>query len=278
MSEATRREAIAKLDAVVDRIGYPEMWRKYDTLEIDRGAFVTNSLRAGLYRSRFTFTRLGHSNNREFWSMTAPTINASYSPAGNDITFPAGILQPPFFSPRYDDAVNYGSLGVIVGHELTHAFDDEGRRSDAHGNLHDWWLPSDAAAYAARASCVEHEFARYAGGESREGAKLVVGEALADLGGAELAYRALERSLAGKPRPKIDGWTPEQRFFLAYAQTYANYERPERLRLASVVDPHPPGRERIAVTLSNMPEFASAFHCRAGEAMVRPVAERCAIW
>jgi putative endopeptidase len=279
MSEGTRREAIAKLDAVVDKIGFPEMWRKYDTLDIDRGLFITNSLRASLYRSRMTFTLLGRNMNRRFWSMTTPTINASYSAANNDITFPAGILQPPFFSPRYDDATNYGAIGVIIAHELTHAFDDEGRRSDARGNLRDWWSPADAGAYAARQNCIEREFARFAVvGDVHENPKLVAGEALADLGGLQIAYRALERSLAGKPRTKIDGWTPEQRFFLAFAQAYATFERPERIRLSAVVDPHPTGRDRIIGTLSNLPEFALAFHCRAGEPMVRPAAERCALW
>ena len=279
MSESTRREAVAKLDAVVDKVGFPDVWRKYSTLEIDRGPFINNSLRASLYRSRFTFNRLGKNVDRDFWMMTTPSINASYSPAANDITFPAGILQPPYFSPHYDDAVNYGAIGAIIAHELTHAFDDEGRRSDGHGNLRDWWQPADAAAYAARASCVEREFSHFAiVNDIHENGKLVVGEALADLGGAQVAYRAMERALAGKPRTAIDGWTPEQRFFLAFAQSHATFDRPERARLNVLIDPHPNGRDRIIGTLSNMPEFAAAFHCKAHDPMVRPPPDRCQIW
>lgn len=279
MSEGTRREAIAKLDAVVDKVGFPDVWRKYATLEVDRSAFINNSLRASLYRSRFTFNRLGKTVDREFWMMTAPSINASYSPASNDITFPAGILQPPYFSPRYDDAINYGAIGAIVAHELTHAFDDEGRHSDGHGNLRDWWQPADGAAYASRANCVEREFSRFAIlGDVHENGKFVLGEALADLGGAQIAYRAMERALAGKPRTSIDGWTPEQRFFLAFAQSHATFDRPERARLNVLIDPHPTGRDRVIGTLSNMPEFAAAFHCRARDPMVRPPADRCQIW
>ncbi|MBV8150136.1 MAG: M13 family metallopeptidase [Candidatus Eremiobacteraeota bacterium] len=280
MSEPTRREALAKLDAIADRVGYPDAWRTYDGLEIDRGPFITDSLRTSLYRARHTFAMLGHTADRRFWAMSPPTINASYDPGANAVTLPAGILQPPLFSPRYDDAVNYGAIGAIIGHELSHAFDDEGRRTDARGALRDWWQPADAAAFAARLRCIEREYDRFAVGvgDFRENPKLVVGEALADLGGAEIAYRALERELAGKPRPKIDGWTPEQRFFLAFTQAHAAYERPERARLDVLIDPHPSGRNRVIGTLSNMPEFATAFGCRAHDAMVRPASQRCSLW
>ena len=273
MSEPTRREALVKLDSIVDHVGYPESWRSYETLNIDRGTFLANSLRVSLYRARNTFTRLGRSVNREFWTMSAPTVNASYSAAYNDITFPAGLLQPPFFSTHFDDATNFGALGVIVGHELTHAFDDEGRRSDAQGNLRDWWQPADAAAWSIRADCLEREY-----GDFHDNDKLVIGEALADLGGAEIAYDALERTLAGKPRTKIDGWTPEQRFFLAFAQTYATFERPERTRLDELVDPHPDGRDRVLGTLINMPQFAKAFGCRRRDPMYKPRPQRCTLW
>jgi len=273
MSEPTRREALAKLDAITDHIGYPETWRNYDTLNIDRGTFIENSLRVSLYRARNTFTHLGRYMNRDFWSMSAPTVNASYSAAYNDITFPAGLLQPPFFSARFDDATNFGALGVIVGHELTHAFDDEGRRSDAQGDLRDWWQPTDAAAWSARADCVAREY-----GDLHENDKLIIGEALADLGGVEIAYDALERTLAGKPRTKIDGWTPEQRFFLAFAQAHATFDRPERLRLDEIIDPHPDGRDRVLGTLVNMPQFAQAFGCRRRDPMYRTRAQRCTLW
>jgi putative endopeptidase len=273
MSEPTRREALAKLDAIADHIGYPDAWRNYDTLGIDRSTFVDNSLRVSLYRARNTFTHLGRNVGRDFWSMSAPTVNASYSAAYNDITFPAGLLQPPFFSTHFDDAINYGALGVIVAHELTHAFDDEGRRSDAQGNLRDWWQPADTAAWNVRANCIAHEDAGL-----HENDKLTIGEAFADLGGAEIAYDAFERSLAGKPHTKIDGWTPEQRFFLAFAQTYATFERPERMRLDELIDPHPEGRDRVLGTLVNMPQFSEAFACRRKDQMYRPPAQRCALW
>jgi putative endopeptidase len=273
MSESTRHEALAKLDAIADHVGYPESWRSYETVNIDRGTFLDNSLRLSLYRARNTFTHLGRNVSREFWSMSAPTVNASYSAAYNDITFPAGLLQPPFFSTHFDDATNFGALGVIVAHELTHAFDDEGRRSDAQGNLRDWWQPADAAAWSVRANCVAREY-----GELHENDKLIIGEALADLGGAEIAYDALERSLAGKPRTKIDGWTPEQRFFLAFAQTYSTFDRPERMRLDEIVDPHPDGRDRVLGTLINMPQFAAAFDCHRRDPMYRAPAQRCGLW
>jgi putative endopeptidase len=174
---------------------------------------------------------------------------------------------------HYDDALNYGGLGVIVAHELTHAFDDQGRESDAQGTLRDWWEPSDAGAWDVRESCVRHEFARVG-----ENDKLVTDEALADLGGVEVAYGALGRALGHKHHARIEGWTPQQRFFLAFAQTYASYELPQRSHVDEFVDPHPEGRERILQTLENVPEFAAAFGCRAGEAMVRPPAQRCTLW
>ncbi len=273
MSEPTRREALAKLDAIADHVGYPDAWRSYDTLGIDRGTFVDNSLRVSLYRARNTFTHLGRNVSRDFWMMSAPTVNATYSAAYNDITFPAGLLKPPFFSTHFDDAINYGALGVIVAHELTHAFDDEGRKSDAQGNLRDWWQPADAAAWSARLGCVAHE-----DGDQHGNDKLTIGEELADLGGAEIAYEALERSLVGKPRIRIDGWTPEQRFFLAFAQTYATFERPERMRLDELIDPHPDGRDRVLGTLVNMPQFSAAFGCHRKDPMYRPPAQRCALW
>lgn len=273
MSDATRHEAIEKLDAIADHIGYPDAWRTYDTLSIDRGPFIDNSIRAALYRARNTFIHLGRTPSRDSWSMTAPTINASYSPAYNDVTIPAGLLQPPFFSPRFDDAINYGALGVIVAHELTHAFDDEGRLSDAQGDLRDWWQPSDAVQWMMREGCVEREYSAL-----HDNDKLVIGEALADLGGVELAYAAFERTQTGKRRVKIDGWTPEQRFFLSFAQAYATFERPERSRIDVLIDPHPDGRDRVLGTLVNMPEFASAFGCRRGDPMVRRAAQRCELW
>jgi putative endopeptidase len=273
MSGATRREALDKLDAISDHVGYPEAWRNYDTLTVDRGTFLDNSIRVSLYRARNTFSHLGRNMSSEFWSMSAPTVNASYSAAYNDITFPAGLLQSPFFSTHFDDATNYGALGVIVAHELTHAFDDEGRRSDAQGNLRDWWQAADSAAWSLRANCIAREYRGM-----HENDKLIVGEALADLGGAEIAYDTLERSLAGKPRAKIDGWTPEQRFFLAFAQTYATFERPERMRLDELIDPHPDGRDRVLGTLFNMPQFAAAFGCHRRDPMYKPPAQRCALW
>jgi predicted metalloendopeptidase len=212
--------------------------------------------------------------------MTPPTVNAYYNPQLNEIVFPAGILQPPFFNPKADDAINYGGMGVVIGHELSHGFDDQGRQFDAQGNLKDWWSPADAKDFNSRAECVISQFdGYYVEKNLHENGKLVVGESIGDLGGLAIAYRAFEKSLEGKPRPvDIDGFAPQQRFFLGYAQIWADNLRAEYARLMVNTNPHPVPRFRVNGPLSNMPAFAQAFHCKPGDAMVRPEKERCQIW
>jgi putative endopeptidase len=209
--------------------------------------------------------------------MTPPTVNAYYNPSNNEIVFPAGILEPPFFYPSADDAVNYGAIGAVIGHEMTHGFDDQGRQFDAQGNLRDWWTPSDAAAFKTRAQCIVDEFDAFepAPGQHENG-RLVQGEAIADLGGLTIAYKAFERTPEAKAHKVIDGYTPEQRFFLAYAQVWRSIATEGMIRQIAATNEHPWDKYRVLGTLSNMPEFQAAFHCAAGDKMVR--ASRCQIW
>ena len=210
--------------------------------------------------------------------MTPATVNAGYDPQHNDINFPAGILQPPYFDVNTDDAENLGAIGLVIGHELTHGFDNNGRQYDAHGNNRDWWVAADAAAYEQRAKCVEDEFSSFKVGDLNINGKFVLGEAIADLGGITIAYKAFERSQAGKPRRIIDGFTPEQRFFLGYAQWFTRSFRDEEARSRITTDPHPNEIYRINGTVANLPEFATAFFCKMNDPMVRPAANRCKIW
>ena len=278
MSDATRAGALAKLEALRALIGYPQRWRAYDGLTIARTDYWGNVRAASAYDLAWSLGKIGKPVDKGEFGMTPPTVNAYYSGQRNEIVFPAGILQPPFFDPAADDAINYGAIGAVIGHETTHGFDDRGRRFDAEGNLHDWWTPDDAKAFTARAQCVIDQFDGYATPEIPLNGRLVVGEAIADLGGATIAYRALERAQKRRPKTTLDGFTPEQRFFLGFAQYFAGSARPERTRTRALSDPHPPDRLRVNGTLSNLPEFAEAFHCQAGDPMVRPAKERCAIW
>ncbi|MFL6216459.1 MAG: M13 family metallopeptidase [Blastocatellia bacterium] len=280
MSEVTRQRATAKLEAFAKKIGYPEKWRDYSALTIDRGPYVLNVLHANQFAFNYNLSRIGQPVDRTQWGMTPPTVNAYYNPSMNEIVFPAGIMQPPFFDPQADDAVNYGGMGAVIGHEMTHGFDDQGAKFDAAGNLANWWTEEDLKNFQQRTECIVNQFSSYEVEPGlHENGKLVAGESIADLGGLTLAYAAFEKSLEGKPRPKeIDGFTPEQRFFLGWAQIWASNVRPEYARLQTQIDPHPLGRFRVNGPLSNMPAFAEAFHCKAGEAMVRPESERCQIW
>ena len=279
MGEATRQQALTKLNAFTRKIGYPDKWRDYSAYHVDRGPYVLNLLRGAEFESKRDLNKIGKPVDRTEWGMTPPTVNAYYDPLLNEIVFPAGILQPPFFDPKADDASNYGAMGAVIGHEMTHGFDDQGRKFDAHGNLRDWWTAEDAKNYNARAECVEKQFDGYEVQKGlRENGKLVLGESIADLGGLTIAYRALERALEGKPRPLVDGMTPEQRFFLAYAQVWAANDRPEYERLLVNTNPHPLDRFRAIAAPSNMPVFAQAFDCKEGDDMVRPAASRCQIW
>jgi len=279
MSDATRKQALAKLAAFEDKIGYPDRWRDYAALVVEEGPFVLNRFRANEFENRRDLAKIGKPVDRTEWGMTPPTVNAYYNPSKNEIVFPAGILQPPFFDPDADDAVNYGGMGAVIGHEMTHGFDDQGRQFDAEGNLRDWWTEADAANYKTRAALVSDQFDRYTAVDSvRVNGKLTLGENIADLGGLTIAYAALEKALEGKPRTRIDGFTPEQRFFLAWAQIWRANVRPEYAKMLVNVDPHAPGKWRVNGPLSNMPEFAKAFGCKAGDPMVRAEAQRAQIW
>jgi putative endopeptidase len=280
MGEATRKQAIVKLDAFLNKIGYPDKWRDYSALAIDRSSYQANRFRVGLFNERRDWNKVGKPVDRMEWAMSPPTVNAYYNPQINEIVFPAGILQPPFFDPEADDALNYGGMGSVIGHEMTHGFDDQGAKFDPTGNLANWWSEADLKAFQERAQCVINQFNSFEVEKGlNQNGKLVVGESIADLGGLVVAYAAFQKSMEGKPRPaNVDGFTPEQRFFLGYARGWTNNIRPEYARLIVQGDPHPLPKFRVNGPLSNMPQFAAAFQCKDGDAMVRPEKDRCVIW
>jgi putative endopeptidase len=278
MSPETKLQAQAKLATFKRKIGYPDVLRGYKGLTIDRKSYIGNNLRASQFQIRRNFQDLGKPRDKTRWGFSPPTVNASYSSVNNDITFPAGILQPPFFNFEADDAINYGAIGGVIGHEITHGFDDQGSRYDAEGNLKMWWTDADRKNFDERTSCVIKQFDSY---EVQPGlfinGKLTLGENIGDFAGLTVAYDAFMRSLAGKPRPAdIDGFTPEQRFFLGWAQVWAGKYTPEAERSQVKGDPHSLPRWRVNGPLSNMPQFAKAFGCKAGQSMVRENA--CQIW
>ncbi len=277
MSPATKKAAIAKLDAFTPKIGYPDKWRDYSKYQVTADSYLTNVRRGEEYEFHRMIDKIGKPVDRTEWWMTPPTVNAYYSPSRNEIVFPAGILQPPFFDPKADPAVNYGAIGAVIGHEMTHGFDDQGRKFDAKGNMTDWWTPQDAKNYEARAACVEKQFDAYEVQPGlHENGKLVLGESIADLGGLTIAHMAYETSLAGAKPPVIGGLTADQRFFLAFARVWSGAARPEYEQMQVRVDPHPAAQFRAIGAPSNMPAFAAAFGCKPGDPMVR--AERCRIW
>jgi putative endopeptidase len=281
MSEPTRQAAIAKLNAFRVKIGYPDRWRDYSSLKIDRTSLVDNLLRAGQYERQRNLAKIGKPVARDELLMTPPTVNAYNSSNLNEIGFPAGILQPPYFDLSNDDALNYGAIGAVIGHEMSHGFDDQGRKFDLAGNLKDWWTEADAKNYMERSNCVQEQFSSFKVEEVglNQNGKLVLGESIGDLGGLKISWLAFQKALAGKPRPAdIDGFTPEQRFFLGWAQVWGRKQTPESMRQQILTDPHPLGRFRVNGPLSNMPQFAEAFHCVAGDAMVRPPDKRCQVW
>ncbi len=279
MSDATRVQAIAKLNAFATKIGYPDKWRDYSTLNITNASYVDNLERSAQFARRRQINKIGRPVDRYEWGMTPPTVNAYNNSLMNEIVFPAGILQPPYFDPKADDAINYGGIGAVIGHEMTHGFDDQGRKFDLNGNLTDWWTATDTANYQQRADCVEKQFSSFKVEDGlNQNGKLVLGESIADLGGLKIAYKAFQKAMEGKPRPTIDGYTPEQRFFLGWAQVWGRNQRPEAMRLQALNDPHPLSQFRVNGPLSNMPEFAAAFSCAQTDAMVRPETERCQVW
>jgi putative endopeptidase len=280
MSEETRKQAVVKLDAIGLKIGYPDQWRDYSAFHVDRGIYIENVRRGENFAFNYDLKKIGRPVDQTEWGMTPPTVNAYYSPTRNEIVFPAGILQPPFYDPHRDDAMNYGGMGAVIGHEMTHGFDDQGSRFDAQGNLRNWWTPDDLKNFKARGDCVAKQFDAFEVEEGlHENGKLVEGESIADLGGLTISFAALQKVLSAKPAPGlIDGFTPEQRFFLAWAQIWAGSSRPEYARLVATTNPHPLPQFRVNGPLSNMPEFAKAYRCANGDAMLRPPAERCRIW
>ncbi len=280
MSEETRRQALAKLDTFVEKIGYPDVWRDYSALSIQRRGYAANAQAAAAFEMARQMRRLGKPVDRTEWLMSPQIVNAYYNPSMNEIVFPAGILQPPFFSEDQDDAQNYGAMGAVIGHEITHGFDDAGAQYDKDGNLRNWWNEADLAEFTKRGEVLKRQFDGYVAlDDLHVNGALTLGENIADLGGLRIAFRAFQKAMEGKPRtPDAQGFTPEQRFFMSYVQSWRGNIRPEALRLQVNTDPHSPARYRAVGPLSNLPEFREAFGCEAGDTLVRPDGERAEIW
>jgi putative endopeptidase len=278
MSPATRKQAIAKLNMITLKIGYPDKWRDYSNFKVTKGPYVENLLHGNDFEFHWDLSKIGKPLDRTLWEMTPPTVNAYYEPSLNEIVFPAGILQPPFFSAKSDDAINYGGIGSIIGHEMTHGFDDQGAKFDGYGNLKNWWTPQDLKNFQARGECIAKQFDTFEAFGLHEPGKLVEGESIADLGGMTISYRAFQNTPEAKAGKPIDGFTPDQRFFLAYARNWALNVRPEIARLIMKTDPHPLDEFRAKGPLSNTPAFAKAFGCSENSPMVRPAGQRCQIW
>ncbi len=279
MSAATKKRAMEKLGTIVNKVGYPDRWRDYSAVMVTRSDFMGNIRRATVFESKRTLGKIGKPVDRTEWGMTPPTVNAYYDPQMNDINFPAGVLQPPLYDAKMDDAPNYGNTASTIGHELTHGFDDEGRQFDAQGNLKDWWTKEDAAGFEERLKCVQDQFAEYVVVDDiRIQSKLTSGEDVADLGGTLIAYVAWQKAVAasGQKLQPIDGFTPDQRFFIGFGQWACENNRPENQRVSAATDPHSPGKYRINGIVANLPEFAQAFSCKAGQPMVRE--KVCKIW
>jgi len=281
MTEETKKQAKIKLQAIRNKIGYPDVWRDYSKLTVKQGDLMGNFLRANEFESRRDIAKISKPLDRKEWGMTPPTVNAYYSGSYNEIVFPAGILQPPFFDKNMDDVINFGGAGMVIGHELTHGFDDQGRKFDPQGNLRDWWTEQDGKEFDKRASCVADEYSGFnAVDELKLNGKLTLGENTADNGGARIALMALENEIAqdktGKLAQKVDGYTPEQRFFLAFGRIWCEKRRPEFSRMLVNVDPHSPGKYRTEGVVQNMPEFQKAWGCHAGQPMVS--ANMCRVW
>jgi endothelin-converting enzyme/putative endopeptidase len=277
MSPQTKKNATAKLHAIVNKIGYPDKWRDYSSVAIKPGDFYGNVVRAQRFESRRDLNKIGRPVDRGEWFMTPPSVNAYYNPQMNDINFAAGILQPPLFDPKMDDAPNYGNTGGTIGHELTHGFDDEGRKYDAKGNLTDWWTAEDGKRYEERAQCIVDQYSTYTiVDDIKINGKLTNGEDIADLGGLMLAWMAWKMETQGQKLQPVDGLTPEQRFFVGNAQWACGSERPESLRVKAITDPHSPVKYRVNGLVVNMPQFQEAFQCKTGQPMAP--ARRCRVW
>lgn len=279
MSETTKKKAQEKLAAMVNKIGYPDQWRDYSSYVVKPGDFFGNVERGSMFEARRNLAKIGKPLDRKEWGMTPPTVNAYYNPQMNDINFPAGVLQPPLYDPRMDAAPNYGNTGGTIGHELIHGFDDEGRQFDAKGNLKDWWTRKDADAFNARSQCIVDQYAKYTiVDDIKINSRLTLGEDAADLGGLILGYLAWKAEMASMPEmaQRRDGLTPDQRFFVGFAQWTCENDRPENLRVDALTNPHSPGKFRINGVVVNMPEFEKAFNCKKGQPMVSD--KRCRVW
>jgi len=280
MSAETKKAAMLKLDKVMKKLGYPDKWRDYSSVDIKRDSYIQNLMRSNVYEFNYMTNKLGKPIDRGEWGMTPPTINAYYNPAMNEIVFPAGIMQPVFFNPDADDAVNYGCMGAIIGHELTHGFDDQGCQFDADGNLKNWWTPTDSTNFKAKTNMLVKQFNDYVAIEDMHvNGELTLGENIADLGGLTISYYAFKKSLEGKATPeKIDGFTAEQRFFMAWGQGWRGNMRDKFLKNMLQTNPHSPGNFRANGAPSNMQEFYDAFGVKEGDKMYRPKNERAEIW
>jgi putative endopeptidase len=277
MTGETRKQAIAKLHAITNNVGYPKKWRDYSKVQVTRDDYFGNSLRATEAQHVQRMERIGKPTDKTEWTnMTPPTVNAFYSSATNSINFPAGILQSPFFDPQRDVAVNFGGIGSVIGHEMTHGFDDSGRKYDGDGNLRDWWTAADATEFESRAACIAGEYSNFSPVDDLKlNGRLTLGENTADNGGVRISLMALLDTLRGN-NDKVDGFTPEQRFFLGFGQVFCENTAPAQARVRVMTDPHSPGRYRVNGTVQNMPEFQKAFACQAGQPMVS--ANACRVW
>jgi predicted metalloendopeptidase len=279
MSEETKKEALDKLSKFTAKIGYPDEWKDYSKLVIKKNELLQNYVRSSMVKYGREMNKLGKAIDRKEWFMTPQTVNAYYNPAMNEVVFPAAILQPPFFNMEADDAVNYGAIGAVIGHELTHGFDDQGRKSDGDGVLRDWWTKQDGEEFKKRARVMVDQYNAYTPVDTMKlNGELTLGENIADLGGLTIAYNAYKMSLKGKEAPVIDGFTGDRRFFLGYGQVWRRKYRDEELRRRVLTDPHSPSRYRVLGILSNMPEFYAAFDVKEGDPMYRPEDVRVAIW
>jgi endothelin-converting enzyme/putative endopeptidase len=264
---------------VTNKVGYPDRWRDYGSLTITRGDAIGNGQRAAGFERARDLAKIGKPTDKQEWDMSPPTVNAYYDPQTNTTNFPAGILQPPYYDPQMGDAVNYGQAGGLEGHELTHGFDDEGRQFDAKGNFDQWWTPEDEQKFKQGADCVADEYSSFTAVEDLHvNGRLTLGENIADIGGVRLGYLAWQHRLqaGAKPEPDLDGMTPAQQFFTAYAQSWCSHTRPEEMRVRTQTDPHSPEEYRVNGVVMNMPEFQQAFACKAGQPMVSK--NRCSIW
>lgn len=280
MSDVTKEQALTKLGTIMNKIGYPDKWRDYSALEISRDSYYANVQNASAFEFKRIMNKIGQPVDRTEWGISPPTVNAYYNPTMNEIVFPAGILQPPFFNPNADDAVNYGGIGAVIGHEMTHGFDDEGRQFDAQGNLKSWWTSEDSAKFMVKANMLVDQYNQFTVNDSlKVNGQLTLGENIADLGGLTIAYYAYQKSLEGKPAPeKIDGFTGEQRFFLGWATVWRANIRPEAAAQRIITDPHSPTKYRCNGIVSNMPEFHKAFNVKPGSPLYRDEKSRASIW